>query len=407
VIVPARDPGRAAAALEGLERVSVGPMDLLDPASIDAFASRFLATGRPPDILVNSAGIMAAPLIRDGRGYESQFATNHLGHFQLTARLWEALSRANGARVVSVSSLGHRYSPVVFDDPNFEHREYNPWAAYGQSKTANILFAVELDERGRDAGVRAFSLHPGSIAGTGLERHVPRQDLQAAGVIDEEGNPILDPTRNLKTVPQGTATIVWCATSPQLAGLGGVYCENCDFAPVISEQIGETSMADGAHLRGVMPYAVDPKGAEQLWTLSERLLDLKFLQSGRTDKGTSCSPRRGAGRAGSRPGPARHQLRHRPGRRSNSFGRRAGPGWRGSFESVSRCRCRRARSLGHLRPPPPRGPEGGGRARPGRRGRSSLLPGRPPMRSAWTGSGPGAQNAREARRPGWRISADR
>jgi NAD(P)-dependent dehydrogenase (short-subunit alcohol dehydrogenase family) len=252
-------------------------MDLLDPASVDAFASRFLATGRPLDILVNSAGIMAAPLARDGRGYESQFATNHLGHFQLTARLWEALSRADGARVVSVSSLGHRYSPVVFDDPNFEHREYDPWAAYGQSKTANILFAVELDRRGQDAGVRAFSLHPGSIPGTGLERHVPRQDLEAAGIIDEAGNPILDPGRNLKTVPQGAATIVWCATSPQLDGLGGVYCENCDIAPVISEQIGETSMADGAHLRGVMPYAVDPKGAEQLWTLSEHMLDLTFL----------------------------------------------------------------------------------------------------------------------------------
>jgi len=270
VIVPARDPGRAAAALQGLKRVSAGPMDLLDPASVDAFASRFLATGRPLDILVNSAGIMAAPLARDRRGYESQFATNHLGHFQLTARLWEALSRADGARVVSVSSLGHRYSPVIFDDPNFEHREYNPWTAYGQSKTANILFAVELDKRGRDAGVRAFSLHPGSIPGTGLERHVPRQDLEAAGIIDKAGNPILDPGRNQKTV-------VWCATSPQLDGKGGVYCENCDIAPVISERIGATSMADGAHLRGVMPYAVDPKGAEQLWTLSERLLDLTFL----------------------------------------------------------------------------------------------------------------------------------
>jgi NAD(P)-dependent dehydrogenase (short-subunit alcohol dehydrogenase family) len=277
VIVPARDPGRAAAVLEGLKRVSVGPMDLLDPASIDAFASRFLATGRPLDILVNSAGIMATPLARDSRGYESQFATNHLGHFQLTARLWEALSGANGARVVSVSSLGHRYSPVVFDDPNFEHRAYDPRAAYGQSKTANILFAVELDKRGQDAGVRAFSLHPGSIPGTGLERHIPIQDLEAAGIIDEDGNPIVDPARNQKTVPQGAATIVWCATSPQLDGLGGVYCENCDIGPVISEPIGQTSMADGAHLRGVMPYAVDPKNADQLWGLSEQLLDLKFL----------------------------------------------------------------------------------------------------------------------------------
>jgi NAD(P)-dependent dehydrogenase (short-subunit alcohol dehydrogenase family) len=268
---------RAAAALEGLERVSTEPMDLLDPASIDTFAGRFVATGRPLHILVNSAGIMAAPLARDSRGYESHFATNHLGHFQLTARLWESLSRAVGARVVSVSSIGHRYSPVDFDDPNFSRREYNPQAAYGQSKTANILFAVELDKRGQDAGVRAFSLHPGSIAGTGLERHVPRQELKAAGVIDNDGNPILDPARNLKTVPQGAATIVWCATSPKLAGLGGVYCENSDIAPVLSEQIGETSMADATRLRGVLPYAVDPENAERLWAWSERLLGMKFL----------------------------------------------------------------------------------------------------------------------------------
>jgi NAD(P)-dependent dehydrogenase (short-subunit alcohol dehydrogenase family) len=258
-------------------RAGVSAFDVTDASQVNAAVDVIESTIAPLDILVNSAGIMAAPLARDGRGYESQFATNHLGHFQLTARLWEALSRADGARVVSVSSLGHRYSPVIFDDPNFEHREYNPWTAYGQSKTANILFAVELDKRGRDAGVRAFSLHPGSIPGTGLERHVPRQDLEAAGIIDKAGNPILDPGRNQKTVPQGAATIVWCATSPQLDGKGGVYCENCDIAPVISERIGATSMADGAHLRGVMPYAVDPKGAEQLWTLSERLLDLTFL----------------------------------------------------------------------------------------------------------------------------------
>jgi NAD(P)-dependent dehydrogenase (short-subunit alcohol dehydrogenase family) len=280
VIVPARDLNRAAASLAGLDRVSVEPMDLLDPASIDAFAKSFLAADRPLDILVNSAGIMAAPLARDGRGYESHFAINHLGHFQLTARLWEPLRKSGNARVVSVSALAHRYSPVIFDDPNFERREYNPWAGYGQSKTANILFAVELDRRGQDAGVRAFSLHPGSIAATDLGRHVPREDLEAAGVIDKDGNPIIDPARNRKTIPQGAATIVWCATSPQLDGLGGVYCENCDIAPIMSDRAGETTIADGSRLRGVMPYAVDPATAQRLWTLSEQMLDLRFLSDG-------------------------------------------------------------------------------------------------------------------------------
>jgi NAD(P)-dependent dehydrogenase (short-subunit alcohol dehydrogenase family) len=175
VIVPARDLDKAATALKGLDGVEIEAMDLLDPASIDAFAETFLASGRPLHILVSSAGIMACPLTRDSRGYESQFATNHLGHFQLVTRLWRALRQANGARVVSVSSWGHRRSPIVFDDPNFERREYDRWSAYGQSKTANILFALALDERGKAEGVRAFSLHPGSIVGTGLEKHLSRE----------------------------------------------------------------------------------------------------------------------------------------------------------------------------------------------------------------------------------------
>jgi NAD(P)-dependent dehydrogenase (short-subunit alcohol dehydrogenase family) len=277
VVVPARDLNRAAAALAGMDRVSVEPMDLIDPASIDAFANSFLAADRPLDILVNSAGIMAAPLARDSRGYESHFAINHLGHFQLTARLWEALSRSGNARVVSLSALAHRASPVIFEDPNFERREYTPWAGYGQSKTANILFAVELDRRGQGVGVRAFSLHPGSIVATNLGRYIPREDLEAAGVIDKDGNPIIDPARNQKTVPQGAATIVWCATSPRLDGMGGVYCENCDIAPIMSDQAGEMTIADASRLRGVMPYAVDHTAAQRLWTLSEELLDLKFL----------------------------------------------------------------------------------------------------------------------------------
>ncbi len=178
VIVPTRDPVKATAALVGID-VKAEPMDLLDPDSIDAFARRFLATGRALHLLVNSAGIMAVPTWTvDARGFEVQFSTNHLGHFQLAARLWPALGKAKGARVVSVSSWSHHFSPVIFDDPNFEHREYDPWKGYGQSKTANILFAVELDRRGEKDGVGAFSLHPGSIVATGLGKYLSADQLR-------------------------------------------------------------------------------------------------------------------------------------------------------------------------------------------------------------------------------------
>lgn len=272
VIVPARDVARASAALRGIEGIEVEAMDLLDPASIDTFAQRFLASGPALHMLIHSAGIMATPtLVRDARGHELQFATNHLGHFQLTMRLWPALRQAQGARVVCVSSMGHRFSPVVFDDPDFARRPYDPWRGYGQSKTANILFAVELDRRGEADGIRAFSLHPGGIAGTGLERHVSVEALKAAGVLDADGVPIIDPSKGLKTVAQGAATQVWCATSPQLAGMGGVYCENVDIAP-LREADGrrDFKMADSLEQSGVWPYAVDPEAARRLWTLSEQ-----------------------------------------------------------------------------------------------------------------------------------------
>ncbi len=199
VIVPARDPQRAAAALKGVPGVEAEFMDLLDRGSIDAFADRFLATGRPLHLLVNSVGMMGGPLVRDARGVESQFATNHLEHFQLVTRLWPALGRAKGARVISVSSRGHRFSPVVFEDLQFERRPYDPWLAYGQSKTANSLFAVELDARGQKEGIRAFSLHPGGIVDTGLGKHAVKEDLVKAGVVDERGNPIINPAQGFKT----------------------------------------------------------------------------------------------------------------------------------------------------------------------------------------------------------------
>lgn len=258
VIVPARTQEKARAALDGIQRVELETLELIDPASIDAFADRFLGAGRPLDILINNAGIMAPPLRRDARGYESQFATNHLGHFQLTARLWPALKRAGGARVVSVSSTGISFGGVDFDDPNFERHGYDKWKAYGQSKTANALFAVALDKRGEAHGVRAFSVHPGGIH-TDLARDLSAEELAFDG--------------ELKTPEQGAATSVWCATSPQLDGKGGVYCMDVDIAEAIPEF---TPQVPGQQPTGVLPWAIDPDLAERLWHLSEKMTGIKF-----------------------------------------------------------------------------------------------------------------------------------
>jgi NAD(P)-dependent dehydrogenase (short-subunit alcohol dehydrogenase family) len=274
VVAPARDVKRAKAALNNVDGVEIMSMDLIDPASIDAFSSRFLATGRPLHILVNSAGIMAVPeLAHDARGHELQFATNHLGHFQLTLRLWPALVKAQGARVISVSSKAHRFSPVVFDDIDFKHRSYDPWGSYAQSKTANSLFAVEVDNLGQKEGIRAFAPHPGAIADTGLSKYLPVETLKAMGVLDADGKPVIDLDRDLKTVAQGAATQVWCATNPQLNGLGGVYCENSDIAP-LGQLDGDSQKAGDDALRavGVLPFAVDHEAAAKLWTISKQML---------------------------------------------------------------------------------------------------------------------------------------
>lgn len=264
---------RVDAALAGAE---FEQLDLTDPASIDAAAERFLSSGRPLHLLVNAAGIGAPPLSRDSRGNERQFSTNHLGHFQLTARLWPALVRAGGARVVVYASLAHQYSPVDFDDPNYDRREYVPIEAYGQSKTAVSLFAVELDKRGQADGVRTFAVHPGNIASTGLGRYISHEDKVAAGLIDEEGRPIIDPDRQLKTPEQGAATGVWCATSPMLDGRGGVYAEDCDIAaPNPSPTPLDFFEANDGW--GVMQHAIDPVSAQRLWTLSENLTGVRFL----------------------------------------------------------------------------------------------------------------------------------
>ena len=275
VIVPARDVERARKAIaEAGGGVEVQAMDLTDPDSIDGFARDFVETGLPLHLLINNAGIMALPdLRRDAQGNELQFSTNHLGHFRLTARLWSALKRAGGARVVSVSSAGHRFSPVVFDDINFERRPYDPFKAYGQSKTANILFAVALDRRGKDDGIRAFALHPGGIAATNLGTHVGVEMLKKTGFVDENDRPVVDLSRDLKSVPQGAATHVWCAVSPQLDGKGGVFCADSEITPVLPKS-GAVDLASDDRLNrltGVEAYAIDPDAAEELWRRSEQI----------------------------------------------------------------------------------------------------------------------------------------
>lgn len=275
VIVPARDIDKAAKNLKGTKNVTIEQLDLMDPASIDAFARKFLKTNNALHILVNNAGIMWVPLQRDQRGYESQLSTNHLGHFQLTASIWPALKQANGARVINVSSFGHQMAPFNFEDPNFEHRDYETLQGYGQSKTANNLFTVELDHRGRQSGVRAFAVHPGSVIGTDLGRVAPMALFQQMGTHDVNGNLYPEVAKKLKNVTQGAATSLWCATSPQLDGIGGVYCENADIAELDLGNI-DHQYDDPSTLRGVKPYAVDADSAKRLWRLSEELASVVF-----------------------------------------------------------------------------------------------------------------------------------
>ena len=187
VIVPARDTEKAERNLAGIANVELESMDLMNSDSIDEFAQKFLASGRPLHLLINNAGIMWVPLRRDHRGIESQLATNYLAQFQLTARLWPALKKANGARVINVSSQGHQFAPFNFEDPNFIYREYETLQAYGQSKTAGNLFALELDNRSKAFNVRSYSLHPGSINGTELGREASLELFQKMGFCDAEG----------------------------------------------------------------------------------------------------------------------------------------------------------------------------------------------------------------------------
>ena len=256
VIVPARRPDVAADALRDLEGVEVRHMDLSDLDSVAAFTATIREDARPLRLVINAAGVMATPQQRTPQGWEWQFGTNHLGHFALVGGVAPLL--AEGSRVISYSSVGHYRSPVLFDDITFETTPYDPWVAYGQSKTANALFAGGLDARGSSRGIHSFSVHPGAIM-TPLLRHLSRDEQIASGTIDEAGNPI---NPRFKSPEAGAATQVWAATASLLDGKGGVYLEDCEVAVPWTEDL---------EFSGVKDWATDPEQAARLWDVSAEL----------------------------------------------------------------------------------------------------------------------------------------
>ena len=282
VTITARDIPKGEAAAEkirqstGNPNVDVRELELSVPDSVRAFASAYLADHDSLDLLINNAGVMARPLGRTTEGWEMQFATNHIGHFLLTNLLIDALkkSAADGRkpRIVNLSSAAHRFGTVDFDDVHFDNRDYDKWGAYGQSKTANVLFSVELNKRLADAGITANALHPGGIA-TDLGRHLSPEDIadllsrapvgddgseaESADTEPAEIDPENPPGIQMKTIPQGAATTCWGATAAELEGKGGLYLDDC--------QIGDPA-----------PYAVDEAAAAQLWAATEDMLGETF-----------------------------------------------------------------------------------------------------------------------------------
>ncbi len=266
VVGAARDLDKARQATEGVVEgaIELVELDLASLASVRACADCLVADGRPFDLIVANAGVMATPQGRTTDGFETQFGTNHLGHFVLVNRI-APLLRAGG-RLVTLSSAGHRFADVDLDDPGFEHTPYDRWVAYGRSKTANALFAVAFDLCHRDRGVRAAAVHPGGI-NTELGRHMSQEEMEALIASIQAAQPEGAPPFRWKTIPQGAATSVWAGAVAPADEIGGRYCEDCHVAPVTE---GEGVRA------GVLRYAIDPEHAEALWAKSEELVGERF-----------------------------------------------------------------------------------------------------------------------------------
>jgi len=270
VVIAVRDAEKGKAAIEKIResvpdaKLELANLDLASLASVRAFGQKTLADHNRIDLLINNAGVMACPLGRTADGFEMQLGTNHLGHFLLTGILAPALVNAAPARVVNLSSRGHMRGDIDWDDPHFNNRPYDKWEAYGQSKTANILFTVELDRRLSPSGVRAYAVHPGVII-TELGRHLTADDFADMQSRGPSGG------FKFKEVEAGAATTVWAATSADLDGVGGIYLEDCH----IGQPASATDSADG-----YAPRAVDPDTARRLWAWSEDQVGEKFELGG-------------------------------------------------------------------------------------------------------------------------------
>lgn len=260
----ATDAVRAAAAASGGSFELIA-LDLASLVSVRAAADALIADGRPFDVIITNAGVMAAPFGKTADGFETQFGTNHLGHFTFVNRIASLIKE--GGRLVSLASSGHRFSNVDLDDPNFDRGDYDPWIAYGRAKTANILFAVEFDRRHKDRGIRAAALHPGGIQ-TELARHLDDGALEAlVEQINASARAAGGEAFEFKSIPQGAATSVWAAAVADPAAIGGRYLEDCHVA----------ELAEDEGLRaGVRAYALDPDNAKALWAKSEEMVGERF-----------------------------------------------------------------------------------------------------------------------------------
>jgi NAD(P)-dependent dehydrogenase (short-subunit alcohol dehydrogenase family) len=268
IVVAARDMGKGEEVAKsvreatGNDQVDVIACDLGSLAKIRECAGAVLAKYDAIDLLINNAGVMACPQAATADGFEMQFGTNHIGHFLLTNLLMPAVEKATNARIVNLSSRGHHFDTVHFDDPHFENREYDKWASYGQSKTANIMFSVGLERRLAAKGIHAYAVHPGGIQ-TNLGRHLTQEDIAALLKRMEEN---AGESVAFKTVEAGAATTCYAATAPEIEGKGGVYLEDCHVADV----------NDDDPTGSVKSYAVDPENADKLWALSEELVGQQF-----------------------------------------------------------------------------------------------------------------------------------
>ena len=266
VYIPARRTNVAVKELEGiLSTENIIEMDLASPKSVQTFVDDFSSQINKLDILINNAGVMACPEIRTSEGWELQFAVNQIGHFVLTKGLLPLMEKAEGARLVALSSTGHKISGIRWDDIHFNTSDYDKWTAYGQSKTAGSLLAVEVDKRMKSSGIRAFGVHPGGIM-TPLQRHLETEEMVVLGWMNEDGQPSERVAKMFKSPTQGASTSLWAATSPQLDGIGGVYCENCDVAK------RQDDSDKNARFIGVADWAVDSEEASRLWDETERML---------------------------------------------------------------------------------------------------------------------------------------